>query len=159
MSLSRVWFGVRIGTWLLWLPIALHVRALPRLLEQASRAGRSRGRAKEIALPRALAIVSRISRLRLFELPLFPKACLRRSLALYHALPLLGHDPEIHFGVRKDRTRLHAHSWVTLAGRPLGETEPQDAFQKIFSYPGVERAQASFRRRTDNQLRSGKESE
>ena len=137
MSLSHIRFGARTGVFLVWLPIALRLRTLPRFLERTARVNQRRERPGSVALYRAFSIVLRVSELRIFELPLFPKACMRRSLALYYALRRLGHEVEIHFGVRKDRTGLRAHSWVTLAGEPLGE-QPQDAFQTIFSYPGSE---------------------
>src|SRR5262249_40074529 len=101
------------------------------------RVNQRRERPGSLALYRAFSIVLRVSELRIFELPLFPKACMRRSLALYYALRRLAHEVEIHSCVRKDRAGLRVPSGVMLAGGPLGQ-QTQAAFQPIFKYPGSE---------------------
>jgi hypothetical protein len=88
-------------------------------------------------LTRAVQIVARICRMRLFQQPVFPRPCLRRALALYSVLSRMGYPVEIHFGVRRDGRDLHGHSWVTLKGEPLGERTPEEPFRAIYSYPTV----------------------
>lgn len=56
------------------------------------------------------------------------RACLRRSLTLYHFLRLAGRPATVRFGVypKPDAAgRMHAHSWVTLDGHDL--STPPDA--------------------------------
>jgi hypothetical protein len=78
--------------------------------------------------------------MRFFDLPLFPRACLRRSLTLYSLLTQGGYPVEIHFGVRTDGGDLRAHSWVTLHGAPLAETGPEEIFRTIYSHSPARRS-------------------
>jgi hypothetical protein len=78
-----------------------------------------------------------LCRLPLFRAPLFPRACLRQSLALYYALSRRGYAVTIHFGVRKDEDVLQGHSWVTVQGRPVAEHTPVEAFHVVYAYPPV----------------------
>jgi Transglutaminase-like superfamily len=82
----------------------------------------------------AVRIVARVCRMCLFDLPVFPRRCLRRSLALHSVLTRMGLEVEIHFGVRKEGPDLHGHSWVTVDGVPVAERSPAEAFRPIFSY-------------------------
>jgi hypothetical protein len=125
----------RVAIFLLWLPFRLRYMTLPRLLD---RLGRDSRRWPGIPPPdheRAAAIVGRVCRARLFRLACFPRACLREALALYDALK--GPDPDIrlHLGVFTDRGLLHAHSWVSRHGRPIGPGEPCRRFRILYSYP------------------------
>jgi hypothetical protein len=70
-----------------------------------------------------------------FDLPVFPRVCLRRSLALYHVLGRMGHPVSLHIGVRPGESDLEGHSWVTIDGRALGEADPMEQFRAIYSYP------------------------
>jgi len=79
--------------------------------------------------------VVRVCHLRLFRVSLFPRACLRQSLALYYLLSRLGYAVTIHFGVRKEEDILQGHSWVTVQGTPLAEHTPVEIFHVVYSYP------------------------
>ena len=66
---------------------------------------------------------------------LFPKACLRQSLLLYHTLTYLGFLVEFHVGVRKKGEELIAHSWVTFSGKPVADKTSTDSLKIVYSYP------------------------
>jgi len=134
VPLSQYWLAARVGLFLCSLPLRVRRQPLPLLLERlASSGGRAiAGRAMEPG--RLVQIVRRVCLLRVFSLPVFPKLCLRQSLALFRFLSRIEHPVEIHFGVRKDGRELGGHSWVVLHGRTLGEREPADEFRTIYSY-------------------------
>ena len=145
MSLYRLAVAARVGAWLTLLPILLRTRTLPHLLNQLTVA-REQSRRGSRNLEETIQVVDRVCRLRIFRLPIFPKACLRRSLALYYFLGRSGHPIEIHIGVRKDGPDLNGHSWVTLGGKTLRERNPAQIFNTIYSYDFVssrKKAQAS----------------
>ena len=48
-------------------------------------------------------------------------SCLRRSLVLRALLARRGVTAELRFGVHADRPDLHAHAWLEVNGRPVGE--------------------------------------
>jgi hypothetical protein len=133
LSLSRLWLAARVGAWLFTLPLLLRIRTLPLLLRQLASQETSGCNARE--LNETVQLVSRVARLRLFELSVFPRLCLRRSLALYSVLTRMGYPAAIHFGVRKNGCDLHGHSWVTLYGAALGERISGEVFRTIYAYP------------------------
>ncbi len=134
VRLSEYLLAARTGGWMLSLPILLRMRSLPRLIRRLGHgAAGSTSRARSDAA-RDAQIVTRVSGMRIFDLPLFPRICLRRSLALYHVLGRMGHPVSIHIGVRKDALELEAHSWVTIEGKALGERDPAERFRAIYSY-------------------------
>ena len=49
-------------------------------------------------------------------------SCLTRSLVLYTLLRSHGYMPCLHIGVAGEPSRFLAHAWVTLQGRPVGDT-------------------------------------
>lgn len=135
VSLSELWLAARVGAWLCCLPVALRLHSLPSLLEKMSlKEGRSdkRRRLEPVCIAQ---IVGRVCRMRLFDLPIFPRACLRRALALYSVFTRNAYPIEIYIGVRKDGSDLQAHSWVALEGKPLRERDPELDFRTIYSYP------------------------
>ena len=67
---------------------------------------------------------------------LFKKTCLKRSLVLYHFLRLYNCLVNIHIGVRNDQSNIAAHSWLTLNGRIVGDSEEKvQEYVPIFIYP------------------------
>jgi hypothetical protein len=76
-----------------------------------------------------------LCRLPIFRLPLFPRPCLRQSLALYYVLSRSGYTVTIHFGVRKEEHVLQGHSWVTVQEIPVAEHTPVGAFHVVYTYP------------------------
>jgi hypothetical protein len=135
ITLSDYFLAARTGAWLLWLPIALRVHRLPRLLQSLGRRAATSASPRLPDAARAARIVTRVARLRLFDLPFFPRICLRRSLALYHVLGRMGHPVSIHIGVRPGEGDLKGHSWVTIDGKAVGERDPIEQFRTIYSYP------------------------
>ena len=94
-------------------------------------------------MQRLVQLVVRVCHLRLFRAPLFPRACLRQSLALYYVLSRLGYAVTIHFGVHKAEGMLQGHSWVTVQGTPVAEPNPGAMFHVVYSYPPVISCQQS----------------
>ncbi len=137
MPLSQYWLAARVGLFLCSLPLRLRGQALPILLERLAPARGRSIRGGSLEPGRVVQIVRRVSGLGVFGLPVFPKLCLRRSLALFRLLSRMGYPVEIHFGVRKDGGNLGGHSWVTLHGNALGERDPADDFRTIYSRAGT----------------------
>ncbi len=134
MPLSQYWLAARVGMWLCSLPLRVRRQALPLLLERLASSSRRPIPASAPEPGRVVQIVRRVSRLGVFNLPVFPKLCLRQSLALFYFLARMGHPVEIHFGIRKDGRDLGGHSWVALHGRSLGERDPADDFRSIYCH-------------------------
>jgi hypothetical protein len=86
VMLSQVWRAVRVGVWLLGLPIRLRRQSLPRLLDGLAvvKGQPSSGSPQE--MDRMVRLVVGVCHLRCFRHPLFPRACLRQALALYYTL-------------------------------------------------------------------------
>ena len=119
--------------WLFSLPALLHVHTMPTLLERLTVGKKEKAR-PAVNLNDAVGVVTRISNLRPFRSRVFPKLCLRQSLALYRTLTQMGYPVEIHFGVRKDDKTLSGHSWVTLGGGAVADTAPSALFKPVYSY-------------------------
>lgn len=132
---SQLWFAVRLGAWLCVLPLRLRLHSLPALLHRLTQVQRQPTSCNPLELDRAVGIAVWLCQLRLFHLPLFPRACLRQSLALYHVLTRMGYPVEIHFGIHKDGEDLRGHSWVMLQGRPVAERARTEIFTTVYSYP------------------------
>jgi Transglutaminase-like superfamily len=129
---------VRVSVWLCGLPFWLRRHTLPGLLARLTPAGGAQppsSRAPD--MHRLVQHIVWLCRLPLFRAPLFPRACLRQSLALYYALSRRGYAVTIHFGVRKDEDVLQGHSWVTVQGIPVAEHTPVEAFHVVYAYPPV----------------------
>jgi hypothetical protein len=118
------------------LSLVVRTRPLPDLLRRltVARAGDAVDPGR---LAEAVKVVTRVSRLGVFDLPIFPRLCLRRSLVLYAILIRDGYPARIHFGVRSDGIELNGHSWVTVRGIPLGENAPEEAFRAVYSHPSL----------------------
>lgn len=125
------WLVARSGAWLAFLPLSFHRRPLPDFLERIT--VRARRRPGSLTLDQSVRAVAGVCRLPVFHLPIFPRPCLRRSLTLYRMLIQTGHPVVFHLGVRNLDGTFHAHSWVTLNGRPLGE--PAHDLRILYSYP------------------------
>jgi hypothetical protein len=132
--LSEYWFALRLGVWLCLLPISLRLRSLPELLKHFTQVRTQPKSRSPLQIDRAVGIVVRICLLRLFRLRIFPKTCLRQSLALYHVLHRMGYPVEIHFGIHKDGEDLRGHSWITIQGKPVADTARREIFNPIYSY-------------------------
>lgn len=125
--------AARVGWWLCWSAPIIQWCSLPRLCRYAS--ARVRFSSGRLEPSRVIAIVHRVSGAPLFLLPVFPRTCMRRSLALYRELTRMGYGAAIHFGVRCAGTELEGHSWVTLNGAPIGEPHSLEPLSVAYSYP------------------------
>ena len=157
--------ALRVAGWLCVLPVLIKIYSLPGLLERLCHRGRGNRDNSQNVLPLTLAlahshkrrekshskgdevykktsemekavrIVLRVCNLRIFRLPIFPRPCLRRSLALYRTLNDMGYPVEFHLGVRKKAGKILAHSWLTFEGSPVFEKAGNDSFKVVFSHP------------------------
>ncbi len=134
MAVSEYWLAARVGLFLGSLPLRVRRQRLPLFLERLASPTARRIAGNALETRRIVQIVRRVAGLGIFRLPIFPRLCLRQSLALFFFLSRMGHPVEIHFGVRKDGRDLDGHSWVSLDGRTLGEREPANAFRTIYSH-------------------------
>ena len=135
MTLSRLWLAARAGIELTSAALLVRTRALPNVLRRLGGSPDPAPKADPALLEETTRVVARVARLRVFDLPLFPRLCLRRSLTLFSLLARRGYAPQIHFGVRSDGTSLDGHSWVTVNGATLGEGPPTGSFRTVYSYP------------------------
>ncbi len=126
--------ALQVVIWLHWLAVMLKFRSLPALLESLSREQRW-ARPAAVERDRAIRIVTRVCRVKLFRFSLFPRACLRRSLALYYVLNQMGYPVEIRLGVHKQDGAFHGHSWVTINGEPIDDKTPLEAFRVVYRFP------------------------
>jgi hypothetical protein len=135
--LSQLWHAVRVGVWLLGLPIRLRRQPLPRLLDRLAvvKGQPSSGSRQEV--DRMVRLVVWVCHLRCFRLSLFPRACLRQALVLYYTLCRMGYPVAIHFGVHKAEEALYGHSWVTVQSQVVAESMSVEVFHKVYSYPPV----------------------
>lgn len=134
--LSKAALALDLFLWLWSLPVLLRISSVPALLERLS-AGSKCGRESVLDVQRAVRVVTLVCNLRPFRSRLFPKLCLRRSLALYRTLIGMGYPIQIHLGVRKDGKGLTGHSWVTMEGKPLTERTEIEVFKSVYSYSSV----------------------
>jgi len=63
------------------------------------------------------------------QLHLIPMTCLVRSLTLQKILIKQGIPAQVRIGVQKIQNIIHAHAWVEVAGKPIGEAD--DIAQKF----------------------------
>ena len=125
--------AARVGLWLCQSAVIVRWCSLPTLCRRAST--RRKIRSDGLDLSRVVAVVSRVCQSRLFSLPIFPRACMRQSLALYRELTRMGYPATIHFGVRREGSGITGHSWVTLNAVPLAEPHPVQSLSVTYSYP------------------------
>ena len=141
--LSEYLFALRVALWLCAASWLLRAHALPQTLDRISPRhppGRPR-----IPVDRAVVIIERVCGLALFRHSFFPRICLRRSLALYHFLGVMGYAARLHVGVRKQAGRLEGHSWVSLGGRRIADATTATHFQELYNHPPSTRGPRSSR--------------
>jgi hypothetical protein len=131
--LSKAMFASDLVLWLVWLPAALRIYTIPRLLERLAQSRRNDA-SNSMNLNEAVKIATRICNLRPFRSRFFPQRCLRQSLTLYRTLTRMGYPVELHFGVYKNGEKLRGHSWVTIEGKPVAEGTRTEIFKSIYSY-------------------------
>jgi hypothetical protein len=131
--LPKVVFASDLLLWLFWLPVALRIYTIPRLLERLAQSRRDDA-SNSMNLNEAVKIATRLCNLRPFRSRFFPQRCLRQSLTLYRTLTRMGYPVELHFGIYKNGEELRGHSWVTIEGKPVAETTRTEIFKPIYSY-------------------------
>jgi hypothetical protein len=116
------------------LTLQLRARGLPDVMAEIDRRG---ARWKDETLPdaRIVAIAKRVCRCRVFQLPVFPRECLREAVTLYYVLSRLGRPVRLHVGVRRHAGRFLAHSWVTTAADACVPDIEARAFGILYSHP------------------------
>jgi hypothetical protein len=77
---------VQVSVWLCGLPLRLRRHPLPSLLARLTPAEAQLPSSSASDMHRLVQHIVWLCRLPLFRAPLFPRACLRQSLALYYAL-------------------------------------------------------------------------
>jgi len=131
--LSKAALALDLFLLLWWLPFILRIYTVPVLLKRLS--GETKYKSKPVMeLEEAIRIVTLVCALKPFRSRIFPKLCLRQSLALYRALTRMGYPVVIHFGVMKDEKSLHGHSWVTIEGNPVADTVRGGLFKAVYSH-------------------------
>jgi hypothetical protein len=143
--LFKAGLALNVVFWLFFLPALLHVHTIPTLLKRLAAGKKTQAR---ISLNDAVGIVTRICNLRPFRARVFPKLCLRQSLALYRTLTQMGYPVEIHFGVRKDDKTLSGHSWVTLRGEAVADTTYSGIFKAVYSHNSIGALETTTNQRT-----------
>ncbi len=131
--LSKAALALNVLLWLLWLPFMLRIYTVPVLLKHLDRRKQRKDQAL-INLNEAVGVIARVCSLKLFRSRIFPKLCLRQSLALYRTLTRMGYPVVIHFGALKDEKGLQGHSWVTVEGKPVADTARSGLFKTVYSH-------------------------
>jgi hypothetical protein len=60
--------------------------------------------------------------------------CYERSLLAYRFLAERGADPRLVVALKSESAGMAGHAWVTVAGEPVGETEPLTDFVPLVVY-------------------------
>jgi len=104
---------LRMVPWAYALPVLKKLLPLPVLARLAWPRRRSR---RPVAVETVLTTVLRLWPVRSRQ------NCLERSLLLYRYLSWAGAEPMLATGLRREGERLHGHAWVSVAGRPVGDS-------------------------------------
>jgi hypothetical protein len=113
--LATAWIWLLVADVALWF---LPLSGVRRLLSPAAPPRRPAGEAVPVErLARLVELAARHH--------LYPMTCLRRALVLERCLGQRGLAADLRIGVRREGSRLYAHAWVELGGRPVAE--PREA--------------------------------
>lgn len=131
--------ALRMAAFLTVLPVGMRLLSLPALLELlASSAGtcRATSSAESSAVVechvKIVKVLFRINRW------VFRTKCLRQSLVLFWSLRQAGIPVGIHFGVGRLDGSLEGHSWISLEGSPVAESEPPALrYREILGFPST----------------------
>jgi hypothetical protein len=124
---ADAWLLCRMATWAAALPVLKHLLRLETLarLMWTDRESKSRPQAaKIVALSRLLAPPAAVS----------GGACYERSLLAYRFLAQRGADPKLVVAVKSDGGAVSGHAWITVDGRPVGESGGIEDFVPIVVY-------------------------
>ena len=151
--LQKSAFALDVGAWLFRLPVVFRIHTIPMLFERLGRQNQ-RTCKPSIGLNEAVTITTCVCNLRPFRSRIFPKQCLRQSLALYRTLTRMGYPVEIHFGVLKGEKNLYGHSWVTIEGQPVADTAHGGLFKTVYSHSSIYSPLAASDRRKIKSLKN-----
>lgn len=118
--------------------IFVRTRSLPALLHRLTRPSHARSTrsAQSQSDLRRMHTIWRYSHTIITSLLRSRRPCLLRSLVVYRYGCKHGMPTSIHFGARPGMDGLEGHSWVTLYGSPLRESEEGlRSYATVYSYP------------------------
>jgi hypothetical protein len=117
-SPADVWLALRIATWALIIPVLKTAMPLSRLVRLMYRPARGGGRRveREERIARFIDWVHR-------PFVRADKGCLQRSLLAYRFLSEANAEPRLHVGVQQRDGTVHGHAWISVDGRPVGDSE------------------------------------
>ena len=118
--------------------VLLRTKSLPALLNRLTQPSHTRiGREAQLQPDtRRIQKIWRYTHVILQTLLRSRRPCLLRSLVVYRYGCKHGMPVSIHFGVKSGMDRLEGHSWVTLHGSPLCESEEGlRSYVAVYSYP------------------------
>ena len=95
---SKATLAFDILLWLASLPIRLRICTFRLLLKRLTP---SEGSKRKMPVNDVVWLVTHLCNLKAFRSRIFPRTCLRQSLALYRSLSHMGYAVEIHFGIHK----------------------------------------------------------
>ena len=116
----------RMAAWAVLLPMLKHIVGLDRLARLAW------AEPKTVAAPETSSKVLALSRL--LSLPRSRGTCYERGLLVYRFLARSGQDPRLVVAVTKREGRFDAHAWVTVGGKPVGESRAIEQYKPIVAY-------------------------
>lgn len=118
--------------------VLVRTKSLPALLNRLAQPSHTRISREAQRQPdiRQIQRIWRYSHVIVTTLLCSRRPCLLRSLVVYRYGCRYGLPISIHFGVRSGMDGLEGHSWVTLHGRPLCESEEGvRSYVAVYSYP------------------------
>ncbi len=118
-SASDAWLAVRMALWRLAVPLLKWLIPLPRLarLMWATRSRPERDAARERRIVALSEVLCGPHGGRILD------NCLERSLVSYRVLSQAGAEPELTFGVARDKNDpVRGHAWLTLDGQPVHDS-------------------------------------
>jgi len=118
--IADAWMAGRMLGWLVVLPILKRVMPLPSLVSLMW----SRQASPKASTASEIDRMWRIARwLAVHAWPRRSGTCLEQSLILYRFLSARRASPELVIGVRRHNESVGAHAWVTVDGRPVGDSD------------------------------------
>lgn len=131
MTLRQVGWTARTVMWLIWLPFARRLLALPRLARVAAGTAGPPDSPDMKRVDELLWVIRGV--LRRTHRRDF---CVPQSLILFRFLRGWGYPATLRFGARVEAGRVKGHAWVDLDGEPVGQShDPRSAYRVTFSYP------------------------
>jgi len=130
---SGYWLGLRLLVWRAALPLLKRVLPLSRVVAlvwpRRCRSAGERDRTRELRIAAGIGLLFGGNGTRRRD------NCLERSLLAYRFLAEAGGEPQLVWGVRRNKDKLEGHAWVVLDGDPLADpAEEVDSFTPITTF-------------------------